>query len=358
MKELSSRERVLRSVCGGDIDRTPRLFRADASVAGSVMQKKGFGDMEALYGHYGIDTKHIGVAYNTIKPKPCDIEGCYFDMFGNLHRVSTNGKYATDAIVEPAFANVHDVEYIQDFPFPAEGYVDIEESKKAAEAAHSSGRAVVGGVWASLFTMSRSLMGEERFLCSLYDEPELIEALVSRITDMYMDWNEQYLKACGEYIDIYYFGSDFGTQGSMFLSEEHYVRFFLGNMRRIVEGAKKHVDTVMFHTCGAVDELIPHLIDIGVDILDPVQTGANGMQPERLAKKYKGKICFHGAVSTQSVLPFGTPGDVVAHVKDIIGTLGPTGLVLGPDQDMIGDIPVENVDAMYDMKAKEQKKYA
>jgi uroporphyrinogen decarboxylase len=268
-------------------------------------------------------------------------------MFGNLHQRATNGEYVTYAVIKPAFEDINDIDYIKTYPFPDYNIVNLEQSIKYAEKAAASGRAVTGGVWASLFTQSRSLMGEERFLYSLYDEPELVNALVSSITDMYISWNEAYLKACGKYIDIYYFGSDFGTQKSMFISAEHFVKFFKENMRRIVTSAKKYVGTVMFHTCGAVFDIIPHLIDIGIDILDPVQADAYKMSPEILSGKYKSKICFHGAVSTQTTLPFGTPEEVAAQVENIINIFGPSGLIIGPDQDMIGYIPVENIDALY-----------
>ena len=345
---LSSRERALRAVrMNGDIDRVPHLFRADPFVADIIMKAKKFRDMESLYDYYGIDTQQIPVMYNDIKTKPCDIKGCYFDMFGNLHQTATNGSYATDAIIKPAFEDIDDIDYISSFPFPDHNIVNLEKSAKVAENAFASGRAAVGGVWASLFTQSRALLGEERFLCSLYDEPDLANALVARVTDMYISWNEAYLKACGKYIDIYYFGSDFGTQKSMFISTDHFVKFFKENMRRIVSSAKKYVGTAMFHTCGAIFDIIPHLIDIGVDILDPVQADAHKMSPEILAGSYKGKICFHGAVSTQTTLPFGTPGEVSAQIRNIAQTLGPSGLIIGPDQDMIGNIPIENIDAMY-----------
>ncbi|MCL2813150.1 MAG: hypothetical protein FWD23_00975 [Oscillospiraceae bacterium] len=345
---LSSRERVLRAAhMNEDIDRPPRLFRANPNVAEAVMKKKGFGDMTELYDYYNIDTTHVPVIYDSVETKGCDIKDCYYDMFGNLHQRATNGSYVTDAIIKPAFEDIDDIDYIASFGFPDFRIVNTGQSAKHAENAAGSGRAVVGGVWASLFTQSRSLLGEERFLCSLYDEPELVKALITRVTDMYISWNEAYLSACGKYIDIYYFGSDFGTQGSMFISEKHYEEFFKENMRRIVAGAKKYVKTAMFHTCGAVFDIIPHLVDIGVDILDPVQADAYKMSPEILAEGYKGKICFHGAVSTQTTLPFGTPGEVRAQVANIIKTLGPSGIIIGPDQDMIGDVPVENIDAMY-----------
>ena len=355
MAALSGRERVLRAARHNcDIDRAPYLFRADPHVTDAIIKKKGFADMASLYDYYGIDTLRAAAAYNEVHIKPCDIEGCHYDMFGNLHQTSSNGSYVTDAVVKPALEDICDIDRISDFALPDGGIVNLENSKKYAENAAASGRAVAGGVWASLFTQSRALLGEERFLCSLYDEPELVSALVTRITDMYISWNEAYLKSCGEYIDIYYFGSDFGTQSSMFISEKHYVRFFKENMRRIIENAKKYVEVVMFHTCGAVFDIIGHLIDIGVDILDPVQADAAKMSPEILAESdYKGRICFHGGVSTQAALPFGTPEEVSGQVRKTIRLLGPSGLIIGPDQDMIGDVPVENIDAMYGKYGKQ-----
>ena len=344
---LTRRERVLRAAYHKDIDRPPYLFRADLSVTDTLMKSKGFKDISSLYDYYDIDTQNVPVIYNSVKIKPCDIKDCYYDMFGNLHQNASNGSYVTDAVIKPVFEDINDIDYIKTFPFPDHTIVNLEQSIKYAENASHTGRAVIGGVWASLFTQSRALLGEERFLYSLYDEPELVNALVSSITDMYISWNEAYLKACGKYIDIYYFGSDFGTQASMFISAEHFVKFFKEHMRRIVTSAKKYVGTVMFHTCGAVFDLIPHLIDIGVDILDPVQTGAFKMSPEILSENYKGKICFHGAVSTQTTLPFGTPEEIAAQVKSIVRILGPSGLIIGPDQEMIGYVPVENIDALY-----------
>jgi len=347
---LSSRERVLRAArMNQDIDRPPYIFRADAKVAANIIKTKGFKDIFELYDYYNIDTQYVPVIYNNFKIKPCDIKNCYYDMFGNLHQTafSPDGGYATDAIIKPALENIYKTDQIAALELPDCAIVNKMQSEEAAKTAAASGRAVVGGVWASLFTQSRALLGEERFLCALYEEPELINALITRVTDMYISWNEAYLQACGKYIDIYYFGSDFGTQASMFISPAHYAEFFKNNMRRIISSTKKYVGTVMFHTCGAVFDIIPDFIDIGVNILDPVQTAAYKMSPDILAAHYKNKICFHGAVSTQSALPFGAPSEISGEIKNLIQTLGPSGLIIGPDQDMIGDIPIENIDALY-----------
>jgi uroporphyrinogen decarboxylase len=107
----------------------------------------------------------------------------------------------------------------------------------------------------------------------------------------------------------------------------------------------------MFHTCGAVFDIIPDLIECGVDILDPVQTGAEGMSPEALAA-FKGRIAFHGGVGTQATLPFGTPDDVEGEVARLIKTLGPHKIIIAPDQDMVGDVPAENITALFNAVKK------
>lgn len=231
--------------------------------------------------------------------------------------------------------------------WPGRDFVDIEANVKAAKEARETGLAVYGGGWASLFTNSRSIMGEEHLLISLIDNPELVSTLIERLTDFYIDVNEVYFQVCSKYIDVFYFGSDFGTQNSMFISREMFCKFFKPNFKRLVEHAKGFGLKVMYHTCGAVTSITNDLIDCGIDILDPVQVSAAGMEPALLAEKFKGRIAFHGGISTQTTLPFGTPEEVRDEMIRLINTLGPTGLIAGPDQDMIGDIPLENIEMMF-----------
>jgi uroporphyrinogen decarboxylase len=206
---------------------------------------------------------------------------------------------------------------------------------------------VLGGAWATIFTGPRREMGEAKFLMAMMDEPEFIARVVEKTADCYLEVNEAVFARCAKDIDVFYFGSDFGTQRSLFLSAEAFRRFFKPHLARLAAHAKGFGLPVMFHTCGAVSEIIPDLIECGIDALDPVQASARGMSPRDLVR-FRGQIAFHGGISTQTTLPHGTPEQVRAEVRDALATLGPTGFICGPDQELIGDTPVENIVAMYD----------
>lgn len=105
---------------------------------------------------------------------------------------------------------------------------------------------------------------------------------------------------------------------------------------------------VMFHTCGAISEIIADLIECGVDVIDPVQVSATGMEPQALAHKFKNRISFHGGINTQFLLSFGKPEEVREQVSHTIDALGPLGYIVAPDQGLIGNVPLANIEAMYE----------
>ena len=105
----------------------------------------------------------------------------------------------------------------------------------------------------------------------------------------------------------------------------------------------------MMHSCGAISEIIPDIIEAGVDILDPIQVTATGMKPQSLADKFGGKIVFHGGVDTQQVLPNCTPQEVANHAREVMETLNQNGgYIFAPSQILSPDISVENILAMYE----------
>jgi len=311
---LSGRERVLRCLSGAETDRIPTFFHADAELTASYSAVLGVSDLAT---HFEADMVQL--------------------------------KPTMEKVIFPDFADAEDAVQVDSADWPdGAAALDMDACVERAQWARGTGRAVCGGAWASIFTHSRRRMGEERYLLALYDNPELIERVVARLTDYFLAVNTRYFDACAQYLDLFYFGSDFGTQLSMFISPEHYRRFFKPHMKRLVDHAKGYGLRVMFHTCGAVGPIIGDLAEIGVDILDPVQVSAAGMAPATLAREFKGKIAFHGGISTQTTLPFATPADVRAAVRRTLEVLGPERVIIGPDQQMIGDIPLENVVAMYE----------
>jgi len=344
---LGHRERVLRTIKGEDIDRVPCFFRAEPPVKQRLKRDYNLTNDTELISYFQTDAIHLGVSYKKEFFRQPDGNGNFYDMFGNKIRSVAYNHITTEKVVEPVLADAETVDQINRIRWPDASYIDLEQSLEQAAQAHSTGLAVYGGVWASIFTHSRAMLGEEKYLVSLVDNPELIAPLVERITDCFLELNQTYLSKCSRYLDICFLGSDFGTQDSMFISREMFCRFFKHHLKRLCRQAKEFDLPVMYHTCGAVGEIIPDLIECGVDVLDPVQVSAAGMSPENLAASFKGKIAFHGGISTQTTLPFAAAEEVRREVIRTIETLGPLRLIVAPDQELIGDIPTGNIEVMY-----------
>ncbi|MCM8789112.1 MAG: hypothetical protein NC907_04915 [Candidatus Omnitrophica bacterium] len=148
-------------------------------------------------------------------------------------------------------------------------------------------------------------------------------------------------------VDIVSLEDDFGTQTSLYISYEMFVRFYKPAFSKIIARLKEYGYFVQFHSCGAVSQLIDDFVEMGVDILDPVQVCAKGMDIGTLAAKYKNRICFHGGIDTQRLLPYGTPEEVKKTVRKIIEIFEGKRVFVSPSQNFLPDIPVENLLAMY-----------
>jgi uroporphyrinogen decarboxylase len=344
---LGHRERVLRTLEHRDIDRIPFFFRAETLIRDRLKKKYGLETDLDLISYFDADAIEIHVPYLKESLRKSDEEGIFYDMFGNKIKSVQYDGICSEAVVEPVLAHAEKTEDIYRIKWPDSSFIDFEKSKAETQAARATGLAVYSGVWASIFTNSRAMLGEEKYLISLVENPEFIDRLLEKITGCFLEMNEAYLSACSDFIDIYYYGSDFGTQNSMFISPDMFRRFFKPNLKKIADQAKDFGLKVMYHTCGAVSWIIPDLIECGIDILDPVQVSAAGMAPALLAEKFKGRIAFHGGISTQTTLPHETPEIVRKTVIETIETLGPLGYIAAPDQDMIGDIPAENIETMF-----------
>lgn len=310
--ELGHRERVLRAVARQDIDRVPFCFVAEEDVEARLAAELGLRDRLDIIRFLDADTIQVGVPANL-----------------------------------PDLSAVEALDDLEALDWPSRRTVDLEALGRQLGATRATGLAVLSGAWATIFTGPRRSMGEARFLTAMLDEPDLIARIVEKAAECYLDINDAVFSACSDCIDIFYFGSDFGTQRSLFIGRDLFRRFFAPHLARLAGQAKEFGLPVMFHTCGAVAEIIPDLIACGIDVLDPVQVSAAGMQPAALAQRFKGRIAFHGGLSTQTLLPYATPAQVRAETLATIEALGPSGYIAGPDQWMMSDIPTENMVAMY-----------
>ena len=228
----------------------------------------------------------------------------------------------------------------------------INNIKRLYEETEYSISLILGG---SLVEFGFFLRGFDNFLCDVYLEPKRVFRLLEMLTEGYMKLIKRTIDGVGNYVDILFFGDDFSGEDRMFFSPEVIKKMFIPYYKKMWNYIhEKSSCKVFFHSCGALYEAIPLLIDAGMDILNPIQTSAVGMDPEILKKEFgKYLIFWGGGVDTKRILPTKTPEEVRNDVKKRIGIFGKNGgFVFNPIHNILADVPPENIIAAYEAAYK------
>ena len=160
--------------------------------------------------------------------------------------------------------------------------------------------------------------------------------------------NEIFYEATKGQLDAVLIGNDMGSQRGLMLSPQCVRDFIIPGSRKLIEQAHSYGLKVIYHSCGSIVDVIPDLIEAGVDVIHPIQALAAGMEPANLKEKFAGKVSFCGGVDTQDLLVNGTPEMVRAKVREL-RTLFPTGLILSPSHEAImQDLPPANIHALFE----------
>ncbi len=215
----------------------------------------------------------------------------------------------------------------------------------------STDRAILGLFGGNLLELGQFLYRNDKFLMMLALDPPKVHAFLDGLVEMHLENLEKYLGLVGEMIDVIVFGDDLGMQTGPQMSPEMYREFFKPRHGRMWKRAKELADVkVMLHCCGGVRELLPDLIDAGLDAINPVQISSRGMEAGGLKADFGDKLVFWGGgCDTQRVLPQETPDEVRAHVRrqvDIFKKGG--GFVFQQVHNILANVPPENVVAMFE----------
>jgi len=222
--------------------------------------------------------------------------------------------------------------------------------KEGAQALRrDSERAILGLFGGNLVEIGQFLFGMDRFLYMLAAEPREVHRFLNRVVEIHLANLERFLGCVGDSIDIIVFGDDMGMQTGPQFSPAMYREFFKPRHALMWARAKELAPVkVKLHCCGGVRELLPDLIDAGLDAINPVQTSCAGMEPAGLKRDFGRDLAFWGGgCDTQEVLPRGTPGEVQAHVRERLRVLAPGGgFVFQQVHNILAFVPPENVVAM------------
>jgi len=249
----------------------------------------------------------------------------------------------------------HDIDKF-DWPIITEEEVSFLKDEAERYRAETD-KAILGEFGGNVLESGEFHFGWGEFLTRLLTDRKLIEYYLDRLVECHLENLRIYIEAIGDRIDIIQMGDDLGTQHGLQMHPEMYREIIKPRHRKVYAYVHDHSDLKVFlHSCGSIVEIIPDLIEIGVDILNPVQTSAAGMDPAVLKEKFGKDITFWGGgCDTQHVLPFGTVDDVKRDVQErlAIFTRG-SGYVFTQIHNIMADVPPEKVIAMY-LTAKEFK---
>ena len=191
------------------------------------------------------------------------------------------------------------------------------------------------------------LRGVEQLFADLALAPEIARAIFARIRAFYEGYAERLFAAAGGKLDLLLTGDDFGAQNGLLISPAMWIDFIQEGFARYLELAHQRGIKVMHHTCGAVRPLIPLLIENGLDVLQSLQPEAVGMEARELKAEFGDRLAFHGGISIQRTLPFGSPAQVRAEVRERVAALAPGGgYILGTAHNVQADVPIANVLAL------------
>lgn len=308
---------------------------------------------ENLFRHFGV--KSVTELKNLIQDDLFPVELPY-------HSPTSNAIYAAFDFAKKGASGSADERtltapgYFEDFSDPAaldsfdwpdpSKYIDVTECLKVVEEAPKD-YPVMGVVWSAHFQDACAAFGMETALVKMVLEPEMFRAVIDRITEFYLTANEIFFSATKGKLHAVLIGNDLGSQLGLMLSPEMIREFVIPGTRKLVSQAKSYGLKVIHHSCGSIYDIIPDLIDAGVDVIHPIQALAKGMDPYKLKKDFGDSVSFCGGVDAQNLLVNGNPQQVYDKVKEL-KSIFPTGLIISPSHEAIlPDISPANIDALF-----------
>lgn len=300
---------------------------------------------DAVRERLGIDT--VGILARS--PSDADFllpDGGYRDEWGVVRHKPEAGHYY---VTRPPFAGHPTLSDLAAFPWPDPddlGYV--QGLREEHQALRGTDYAIILSLPVGFVHQAQFMRGYGEYLVDLLVAPRFAEELMDRILEIHLAVAGRMLENMGGDVDVVLYADDLGCQDQSMLSPDLYRRLIKPRQRRLVDFVKAWTAArVMYHTCGAVYPLIGDFVDIGIDVLNPVQTTAAGMEPARLKAEFGQDLVFWGGVDLQRLLPYGTPAEVRVAVRELVACLGRDGgFVVSAANIIQPDVPPQNLWAM------------
>lgn len=243
-------------------------------------------------------------------------------------------------------ANFDSIEQIQSYPFPKLSTEVPEHMKQEVLDLHKQDLVAVGNMQCTIWETAWYMRGMENLMMDMMMEDEMAEYLLDIVTDTAIIRAQNYVKAG---VDVLFLGDDIGMQKTILMSHDLYQTWLKPRIKRVIDAARAINPNIaiFYHSCGYVKPFIQDFIDVGIDVLNPVQPEC--MDFKEIHEEFGDRISFHGTIGTQTTMPFGTPDDVKREVYknlEIAGDKG--GLLVAPTHLLEPEVPWENILAYVD----------
>lgn len=344
---MTSHERVLTALRHEKPDRVPCDFWAEPPTWNRLLAHTGHSDKDQLLNALAVDVRHLEAA----SPAAREVEG---DVMQNLwgerfvYQPTPWGPMRED--VKGALADAQSFSELETFPWPSPDAIDRSRLKEQSR--HYERHAQVYG-FADVWQRPALVRGWEEFFVDLVDRPEWVHFLCRKFTDFYREDYTRAAEICGGRIDLYLLISDLGSQRGPLIFLPMFREFVAPYLKEMIDCIHGLRGRVLFHSCGLIRPFIPELIQLGVDVLDPIQPVSLEMQPEMLKSAFGGRLSFHGGLDMQRLLPQGTPAEVATEVRRYCEVLGQDGgYILAPAHLLQPVVPPENILSMYQLEVR------
>ena len=274
----------------------------------------------------------------------------YFNEFGIKYHMPEEGLYY-DMVEHPLAGK--SIEELKDYEWPDPARtMDLSGVRERAKNLKESNQYLLAGdmIDTGIFEPCWYLRGFENFLVDLLTDQDFVTTLLEGMYNYQLKRYSLFLQEAGEFLDVVFVGDDLATAESVIMSPKTYRdiikpyhKEYFKNLKKLAPQAR-----LLYHSCGSIFSFIPDLIEVGVDILNPVQVSAQNMDTKVLKEKFGRELSFWGAIDTTRVLPRGTKKEVKEEVRKRIDDLGPEGYILTSVHDIQPDVPPENVITMFE----------
>ncbi len=339
---MNSRERVLAVFNHQAPDRVPCWCGASAEFWAKAKNELNLND-EELCLRFRDDFRRVSAEYAGPKFPMEHPQATYRTPFGIEREGYGYGQPLTHPLANATIADV------QAYPWPDPAWMDVSKIKATAEA-YNGQFAIMSGDWSPFWHDAIDLVGMENLYIKMFSEPDVIDAILKHMVDYYFEVSKMIFEAAADAIDIFFIGNDFGSQTGPLMGPDMFDRFMQPHLKRLCDLGHSYGLKTQMHCCGGVYELIPSMIDAGIDSLHAVQTTCRGMELDKLKAEFGDKIIFNGGIDSHHTLMEKDTAGVREDTRKVLETMMPGGgYIAGASHDTIlEETSVENVLAMFD----------